>query len=211
VALGLLPGLVRAAAIPNAYRQVSRAFAVPSGLLYAIALTESGRQRSNGRFQPWPWTLNVAGTPRFYPTRFAACHAVRALITDGRRNIDIGLMQLNWRWHHTQMIIPCRALSPGVNLRIAARLLSQRHQQSGNWWIATGRYHDPGRDYASIEAARAYRGRVLGYWQAFAHRSFADNAKRRLVWLTPATTPARLTWIADRTPLSNRLAWVRGQ
>lgn len=211
MALSWLPPLAQAAAIPGAYQRVSRAFGLPSGLLYAMAIIESARPGPDGRVQPWPWTLNVAGAPHYYPTRSAACHALRALIDGGRRNIDIGLMQISWRWHDKQLITPCRGLAPGVNLRVAARLLAYRYRQSGDWWNAAGRYHDPGRDRASIEAAWSYRDRVLDRWRRVA--TPAKNVRQHLIWIaaTAATTSANLIWIAERKALSDPFATVRGE
>jgi hypothetical protein len=51
-----------AADVPPAYEIAVRGSRVPAALLYAVALQESG-MRWSGRFVPWPWTLNVAGTP----------------------------------------------------------------------------------------------------------------------------------------------------
>ncbi|SAK82091.1 lytic transglycosylase catalytic [Caballeronia calidae] len=59
-------------------------------ILAGIALNESAY---NGR--AWPWTLNVAGRGFFFRTREDAYRAVRYLISNGRSNFDIGLMQIN--------------------------------------------------------------------------------------------------------------------
>ena len=45
-------------------RQAERAEGIPPGLVHALALAESGRWfAADGATRPWPWTVNVAGTP----------------------------------------------------------------------------------------------------------------------------------------------------
>ncbi|HCF3186005.1 TPA: lytic transglycosylase domain-containing protein, partial [Pseudomonas aeruginosa] len=43
---------------PPAYQLAAQQAGVPSPVLYAVALQESGA-RLRGRLIPWPWTLNV--------------------------------------------------------------------------------------------------------------------------------------------------------
>jgi hypothetical protein len=63
---------------------------VDARILTGIALNESAY---NGR--AWPWTLNVAGRGFFFRTREDAYKAVRFLISDGRCDFDVGIMQVN--------------------------------------------------------------------------------------------------------------------
>ena len=60
---------------PPAYQLAAHDADIPSTVLFAIALQESGI-RVRGRLLPWPWTLNIAGTPYRFATRQAACHAL---------------------------------------------------------------------------------------------------------------------------------------
>src|SRR3546814_5336225 len=53
---------------PPAYQLAAQRAGIPSTVLYAVALQESGIRR-NGRIVPWPWSLNVAGQSRRYATR----------------------------------------------------------------------------------------------------------------------------------------------
>ena len=57
---------------PPAYQLAAQRAGIPSTVLYAVALQESGIRR-NGRIVPWPWSLNVAGQSRRYATRADAC------------------------------------------------------------------------------------------------------------------------------------------
>ncbi len=85
-------------AVPFGYRAVAAERGIPHTVFYAMALTESGKQvELVDDYRPWPWTLNVAGRGYFYDSRVAAWQALTALLERGKRSIDIGLMQVNWR------------------------------------------------------------------------------------------------------------------
>ena len=112
---GSLPGLVWSAeSVPSGYRIVASERAIPDAIFYAVALAESGRVlKTDGIFRPWPWTLNVAGDGYYYPTRIEAWQALRDWLDQGKRSIDIGLMQVNWRYHQERLgtpwqVYPCR-------------------------------------------------------------------------------------------------------
>ena len=52
--------------VPAGYRSIATALSIPHALLYAVALTESGKQiEPAGGYRPWPWTLNLAGQGYF--------------------------------------------------------------------------------------------------------------------------------------------------
>src|SRR5919109_30067 len=66
--------------IPRGYRQVAVEYGLPPALLYATALTASGRMLQGRRLQPWPWTLTLEGRRHHYPTRVAAYRALTAYL-----------------------------------------------------------------------------------------------------------------------------------
>jgi len=64
---------------------------IPSPVLYAVALQESGL-RWRERLIPWPWSLNMAGRALRFETRHQACAALRqALQQTQATRIDAGL------------------------------------------------------------------------------------------------------------------------
>ena len=68
---------VQAAALPPpAYQLAAARAGIPASVLFAIALQESGTPL-RGHLMPWPWTLNVAGTPQRFASRHEACAALR--------------------------------------------------------------------------------------------------------------------------------------
>ena len=163
MALMLVPCLVHAALeVPVGYRRIAAEYAIPPQIFYAVALTESGKQiESLAALRPWPWTLNIAGTPTFFAHRDTAERALVRALKSGEVLIDIGVMQVNWRYHGTTLGSPRRALEPYHNLRIAAKILSECYRARANWWQAVGCYHAPGN---AVHAAR-YQARVHQHWQ----------------------------------------------
>ncbi|NQB78306.1 lytic transglycosylase domain-containing protein, partial [Pseudomonas aeruginosa] len=104
---------------PPAYQLAAHRADVPAAVLYAVALQESGAML-RGRLIPWPWTLNVAGSPQRYATRAEACAGLhRALAHTPANRIDAGLGQVNLGYHAHRYTQPCELLDPYRNLAIA--------------------------------------------------------------------------------------------
>ena len=128
---------------PPAYQLAAHRADVPAAVLYAVALQESGAML-RGRLIPWPWTLNVAGTPQRYATRAEACAGLRrALAHTPANRIDAGLGQVNLGYHRHRYTQPCELLDPYRNLAIAAEILREQHTPGEDWLLAIGRYHRP--------------------------------------------------------------------
>lgn len=128
---------------PPAYQLAAHDADIPSTVLFAIALQESGT-RVHGRLLPWPWTLNIAGNPYRFATRQAACHALlQALTQYDAKRVDAGLGQTNLGYHGQRFSSPCDALDPYRNLAVTAALLQEHHTATGDWVSAAGRYHRP--------------------------------------------------------------------
>jgi soluble lytic murein transglycosylase-like protein len=142
--------------VPWGYAQVARSYGVPADVLYAVALTESGDQLTGGRFRPWPWTLNVQGRPERFRTRRDAYRALVRYLRQGITSIDVGLMQVNWHWHHRRLGTPWEALDPYHNMRVGSSILREEYGRSRDWRLAVGRYHSP----ANPRHAERYRVRV---------------------------------------------------
>ena len=154
---------------------------VPTSVLYGMAFQESGMRWEDGTFRPWPWTLNLnaaaklpnkkgqlvfakAGQRR-YRTQEEAEAALTALVGQGFFNVDVGLMQVNLRWHRQRVSNPLQLLDPKQNLVVAAVILRENGGQAESFLAAVGKYHSPmqpgrGRDYSA---------RVLAYAEAIDH------------------------------------------
>ena len=164
LASGVVPWeLASASEIPPAYRQVALIKGVPADIFYAIALAESGRKLGdNHPRRPWPWTLNIHGKGLYFSDRQSAWRAVVTALAMQQSSVDIGLMQVNWRFHRDRLIDPWRALDPHRNLHVAAEILQRCYERSSDWWQAVGCYHSP----SNPERAQHYRERVRAHWQS---------------------------------------------
>ncbi|HCT7642809.1 TPA: transglycosylase SLT domain-containing protein [Morganella morganii] len=141
---------------PPAYQLAAQRAGIPSLVLYAVALQESGIRR-NGRIVPWPWSLNVAGQSRRYATRSDACAGLQQVMRSmPHTRIDVGLGQINLGYHRQRYTSACDLLDPYRNLAIAADILKEQHSPGEDWLLAIGRYHRP----AGGEPAARYRRSV---------------------------------------------------
>ncbi|WP_349608021.1 lytic transglycosylase domain-containing protein [Cupriavidus sp. DF5525] len=150
---------------PPAYQIAAQQAGVPSPVLYAVALQETGT-RLRGRLIPWPWTLNVAGRSERYATPAQTCAGLRrALARIPANRIDAGLGQVNLGYQAHRYSHPCELLDPYRNLAIAAQILKEQHIEGEDWLVAIGRYHHPAGGAPAARyrrSVRQYLVRVLG-------------------------------------------------
>lgn len=134
----------------------------PSGLLGAIARTESGRPIPGMRgVQPWPWAINADGAARYFDDKAQAVRWATDALARGVRFMDVGCMQVNLQYHPRAFRDLDDAFDPSSNADYAARFLKQLSADAGgNWYAAVGHYHSqtPG-------LAGAYRERVAAVAQ----------------------------------------------
>lgn len=150
---------------PPAYQLAAYDAGIPSAVLFAVALQESGLML-HGRRVPWPWTLNVAGTAYRYATREESCAALHhALARVPAIHIDAGLGQVNLGFQAHRFKQPCELLNPYANLVITATILRECHDPGEDWLIAVGRYHRPAGGELAARYQRSvgqHLARVLG-------------------------------------------------
>jgi hypothetical protein len=150
------------APMPIGYVDTGHRLGVPPIILYGVALQESQKLFGNQAL-PYPWTLNVAGTPYRFASYEAAVIALRAHVTQGTTSVDCGLMQVNWKCHHAKLGNFYHALDPYPNLEAGGLILHDEFIQTGNWYAAVGRYHspDPVRAEAYAKSAFSHMVKVL--------------------------------------------------
>lgn len=160
---------------PPAYQLAAREAGIPSAVLYAVALQESG-VALRGRLVPWPWTLNVAGQARRFQTREAACANLRRALREvPRTRVDVGLGQINVGYQAHRFDHPCDLLDPYRNLAIAATILHEHHTPGDDWLLAIGRYHRP----AGGAPAARYRRSVHQHLARVEGRPVPASARSR--------------------------------
>ena len=109
---------------------------VPLGVLYAVALTETGRKGSLN-----PYALNIEGKTVFAASRREALSVFTQARRDGKRLIDLGCMQVNHHYHGAEFPSVSAMFDPAMNVRYAARFLKKLREREGSWAMAVARYH----------------------------------------------------------------------
>lgn len=142
--------------VPTGYRKVALAHGVSPASLYAVALTESSRKLPRG-VRPWPWTINVAGKGYRYATRLEAWSALQQFMKrHPLKRIDVGVAQVNLGWNGRRFRSTWEAFDPYTNLNVAATILRECRDSTGDWLTAAGCYHHP----AGGKPAARYRAMV---------------------------------------------------
>ncbi len=113
---------------------------IPKYLLFSIALTESGRS-INGRFTPWPWSINTKGKGMFFSTKRELVSYANKNLKKGIRNFDVGCMQVNYYYHGKKFKNLEDMADPTTNINWAGRFLIDLHKRHKNWKEAISRYH----------------------------------------------------------------------
>ena len=154
--------------------RASAKYGVPTGILYAVGLTETGVR---GSLQPF--ALNIEGKAVFARSRGQALRAFEQARRNGMKLIDLGCMQINHHYHGDQFASPAEMLDPHRNVDYAARFLANLKHSHKSWSMAVARYHaGPNND----PAQKRYVCRVIanlvatgfGKWTANA-RSFCNS------------------------------------
>jgi hypothetical protein len=132
--------------------QVARRHRIDPYILYAVALTESRKNDDQNKVIPSPWAINNAGNAYIPGSQQEAKALLNQMLEQGKRNIDIGMMQVNLRWHGHRVAKPEQLLIPSTNLEIGASVLSDAIQSvPGNLARGIGRYYSWKNESAAIQ------------------------------------------------------------
>lgn len=133
---------------------------IPPNVIYAIAMHESRLKYGDGVKRPYPWTININGNPPV-PLRFSsreeASSKLQSLIRSGITNVDVGAMQVNYKYHGHSVARPEHLLDPKTNLMVAAVILSEHmRRNNGDQARAVADYHNRSPVIGGTYAARVY-------------------------------------------------------
>lgn len=126
---------------------------VPVRVLLAITRTETGRSRK-GMLEPWPWTVNMEGTGKWFSNVEEAVDFAKKHHSRGARSFDIGCFQLNYKWHGENFLGIEDMFDPLNNALYAAKFLSGLQTEKGSWSKAAAAYHSRTPVYAKKYEAR---------------------------------------------------------
>jgi hypothetical protein len=129
---------------------------VPVTVLMAMARTESGRRQADG-FAPWPWTVNMEGTGRYFDDPGTALAYIEQSRARGARSFDVGCFQINHLWHGAAFASIEAMFDPVANATYAAGFLKSLFLETGSWNAAAGAYHSRTPDRAAGYSARFAR------------------------------------------------------
>lgn len=134
----------------DVFADVEARYRIPKGLLLSIGRVESSLN---------PLALNINGNPAKANNWIEMIRIIRKSQGQGITNIDIGIMQLNMRWHRDEFKLLTDMLDPQKNIEYAARLLVKLKRQHKDWRLALRYYHS-----ANPEHNRKYSKKVVMCW-----------------------------------------------
>lgn len=173
-------------------QQASVETGVPLSVLLAISLTETGRKK-DGKFSPWPWTVNMEGVGKWFDQRENALKFALGNFDRGARSFDIGCFQINYRWHGKNFTSIENMFDPMANARYAARYLLDLFAEKGNWNAAAGAYHSRTQLYAarySKRFARIHASLENGNLPAFEFQTLPEPRTNRFPLLVASEAEA---------------------
>ncbi len=149
---------------------------IPSQLLMAVALVETGRwDEAAQRVVPWPWTVYAQGKGYYFTTAAQAAAEVERLRALGVRNIDVGCMQVNLYYHSNAFPDLDAAFDPTSNVAYAAGFLVDLYAAKRSWAGAVALYHSTTPKYA-----KPYRKKVIKAWNDERRRAAEEKRQRRI-------------------------------
>ena len=142
---------------------------IPLAVFYAVGLVETG-----GRNGLRPYTLNIEGRSSFNDSLADALRVFDAARKTGARLIDIGCMQINFRWHGDKFASVSDMFDPARNVDYAARFLRDLKAREGTWTLAVARYNAGPNNNA---AQKVYVCGVIRKMVKSGFGSWTDNAR----------------------------------
>lgn len=130
--------------------QAEKEYDIPKNLLLSIALVESGVN---------PYALNVNGKAVLSESASEVKRKLKEYLRAGHSSIDIGVMQVNYRWHREKFANLDEMLDPMMNIDYAARFLKQLYETHGSWIMAVRHYHS-----ANPEYHKKYSRKIIITW-----------------------------------------------
>lgn len=84
--------------------------------------------------------MRAAGISKKFSSKDKAVSFVQQMQDIGIQNIDVGVMQVNLKYHGKAFASLNDAFDPYTNINYAVSYL-MKHRQTKDWWASVGRYH----------------------------------------------------------------------
>lgn len=117
------------AQLPNTFENIGQKYGIDPKILYALSMTESGKKHAEKGVTPWAWTANICQGKAgrnckgyWFNTREELYTALKKQIDSGNEWFDVGIMQMNWRFHKERF---------GEDLWVATHPLVNMNQSVG--------------------------------------------------------------------------------
>ena len=114
----------------------ARHYNIPLAVFYAVGLLETG-----GRDGLQPYSMNIEGRSATNATLADALARFEAAHRRGASLIDVGCMQINYRWHGKNFASVTEMFDPAHNVDYAARFLRELKTREKTWTLAVARYN----------------------------------------------------------------------
>lgn len=122
-------------------KQMEKDNAIPEGLLMALAAVESEHN---------PWAINCGNFSGSFSSQEAAVKFVKDLRIQGKLDINIGILQINYAAHKDKFKTAEEILNPIKNITYAAKYLVYLKKLYGSWKKAVCFYHSPCKKYQDM-------------------------------------------------------------
>lgn len=114
----------------------AKRYDVPLAVFYAVGLNETG---SRSGLQPY--AMNIDGRASMNANLADGLAAFEAARRNGARLIDVGCMQINYKYHGAKFASVTEMFDPAHNIDYAARFLKELRAREGSWTLAVARYN----------------------------------------------------------------------
>lgn len=112
----------------SVYDSVGKKMDVDPLVLYSITLVESSKLGTKGNVKPDPFVLRTPTKIYRGDDKKDACTRLNSYLTSSRI-VDVGISQVNVKWHSDKFDDPCDLLDVEKNLTVAATILRENHSK----------------------------------------------------------------------------------
>ncbi len=188
--------LIESLKCSRVFSHFERHYRIPADTLHSIALQESGKAHSQHKIKVvWPWTANIDGQGYYFDSKQQAVHFIKQQLMLGKKNIDIGCMQISLKNHPSAFVSIEHAFDPTHNVAYAAKFLRSKYDKLQSWAKAVAHYHS-----ATPELGDQYKKSVItivhkmpsykadlkkltrNMFANNPHRIFVNNESRKQIW-----------------------------